>query len=97
MPSTQDETVKWQVLPAGNSQSVVKVGKSLHCKAAFPNGGTCQVPWEPREGRAKLFWVVRGGSLEDRITRAVGEVLEHGKSRDAWQSRVHLRICERLG
>lgn len=61
------------------------------------SGGTYQVLRECREGRAKHSWVVGEVSQEEGISKAVGEVLENGKSREAWKSSVHLRICECFG
>ena len=52
---------------------------------------------EPREGRRKLSWVVRGSESRMRNHHGSGTVLENGKSKQAWKNNVHLRICECFG
>ena len=98
VPSTWNGTVQPQVLPVGTSQQVVNVDKSLHCKVK------CISQWrpmpdaiEPREGRGKLSWVVRGSESRMRNHHGSGTVLENGKSKQAWKNNVHLRICECFG
>lgn len=52
------------------------------------------VSWERREERAKHSWVVGEVSHEEGVSRKVGDVPEHGKSRQAWKSSAHVKIHE---